>query len=270
MELLRHQAGGQYGEAFASLRLAKNVFWSILLASLAVQLAGFVLVRFSNLIVGHPVQAAPVPLKSASAPVNVVVPNEQPATAASRPARPERARAAAAPAASTTPARGEATLLPSGQDASESPWRQIFDWAMPASMFLCLTAGLLLALVLLLCVALSLLARTGGIEGFLGAFFWALLLWVLLIPWQQAFWGRLLLGVPYTLGDLVDATRRVIFTPRQPMWEHIMYYARYVGFPLLAILMLGIIQGKFARGYGRMALSVAQTAIKPAEPGAKV
>lgn len=157
-----------------------------------------------------------------------------------------------APAA---PATTQPATAPTPEEAGDA-WRTVYDWALPATKFIALAVGMLLVLTLLLAVKLSLLGRTGGTDGFLTAFFWSLLLWVCLIPWQQALAdSSLVCGSLYNLGDLLDATAEVK-AKDAGFFTHVLYYLRFVAYPVLAFLLWLLVHTKFARGYRRVTLGV--------------
>jgi len=218
MEQLRtHVAGDQYQEAFASVRAAKNWFWWLILAAVVIQIAGFILVRYGGVI------------------------DEAPAVT-------EPAGAKVAPA--TAPAADE-------QAQSANVWYQTLNWILPATKFIALAAGMLLILTTMFSVKLALLGRTGGVGGFMGAFFWSILLWVFLIPWQQALHTSVAAGALFNLGELVARTRPIIWDGEEASaLERVFYYVRFLAYPLFVIVLQLIVQAKFARGYRRTTVGV--------------
>ncbi len=214
MEQLRtHIGGDQYRTAFESDRAAKNWFWWLILASLAVQVVAFILVRFVGVIDKAP----------------------------------QVVEAAATQPAAVTSSKAEA-------------WYDVLAWLLPATKFIGVAAGLLLILTLMFAVKLSLLGRAGGIAGFMSAFFWSLLVWALLIPWQQVISSSFACGATYNLGELVARTRAVIWQGQDVSWIwHATYYVRFLVYPLFVILLLLAVQARFARGYRRMSLTVAES-----------
>ena len=164
-----------------------------------------------------------------------------------------------APPAATRPA----VTQPAAAAAAENPgaWRTVYEWALPTTKFTALAAGMLLVLALLLSVKLSLVGRTGGVDGFLSAFFWSLVLWVFLIPWQQALPGTsFACGALYNLGDLLEQTRKAT-AEGASFFRHVVYYLRFVAYPVLVILLWLLVHAKFARGYRRVSLGVQKAEI---------
>ena len=147
---------------------------------------------------------------------------------------------------------------PADEDATAAEtWRTVYAWVLPTAKFVLLAAGMLLVLTLLLAVKLSLMGQTGGVSGFLSAFFWSLLLWVFLIPWQQALPGSTLLaGVGHNLGDLLDATTKATAEDASLMTA-VLYYLRFLAYPALVFVLWLVVQRKFARGYRQGCLDVA-------------
>ncbi len=222
MEQYRTPQGGEdYLQAIGSVRCAKNCFVLVILLSLVIQLVGVVLVRY----------------------VDVAQLAKQEATPAAKEAE-----------ATTKPA----AKVDEEAEVSEAPrgfWYTVLQWALPTTKFTAMAASLLLALALLLAIKLALLERTGGVAALVSAFFWSLLLAMFLIPWQQALPGSAFLrGATFNMGDLVADTRRLYDTSS---WgTKLLYYARFMAYPIFAGLLTLIVQAKFGRGYRRMTLGV--------------
>ena len=129
---------------------------------------------------------------------------------------------------------------------------EIISWALAASKFGALVAGTLLCLTVLFSVKLSLVGRIGGPAGFLGAFYWSLLLLMVLIPWQGLLQSSFACGATFNLGQLTHMAGRA-----RSNWgasdpsvvKQAFYYARFLGYPVLAMLMTLVVVVRFARGY---------------------
>ena len=203
-------AGDEFQQALATVRSAKNVFWWLILLALLVQLTAFVLVQFGGVIRGST-------------------------------AMPE----VAAPA--TVPAEKATTQLAPITDESAETWRLALGWLLPAGKFVALASVLLLVLTLMFAVKLALQAQTGGVAGLIGAFFWSLLLLVVLIPWQQALpASTVLAGATHNLGDLVTASKQA---DDAGVMTVLLFYGRFLAYPVLALLLLWIVAAKWGRGY---------------------
>ena len=147
------------------------------------------------------------------------------------------------------------------EGAAAGVWYEIFRWALPATKFIAVAAGMLLVLTLMFATKLSLLGRLGGVGGFVGALFWSMLLWVFLIPWQQVTRSSVACGALCNLEGLLRQTDRVVWNGEGVSWVlHVLYYVRFLAYPVFVILLLLVVQSKFARGYRRMTLSVAEAA----------
>lgn len=227
MEQLRYKtAEPEYAVAFRSIRAGKNFFAMVIALCIVAQLAGFVLVRFAR--VTDP------PAVPASGPTS---------EPASRPDRPAvEINAAAVQRAAT--------------------WRNVIRLALPATKFAAPVACLLILFVLTLATRLSLLERVGGVAGFISAFFWALILLAMLIPWQHAPWTSYAKGALFNLGDLEGATQDLGGGSATTL-DRIIYFVRFIGYPVLALLVWLVVQIKFARGYMRVKLTPGVS-----EPGA--
>jgi len=110
---------------------------------------------------------------------------------------------------------------------------------------------ILLSSVLLIIVNIMLVGRLIGVARVTSAYVWSILLILLLFPWQ-AFLGKVpfysedfrIPGVLFTWDELAAEAH---FTA-QPFELALMRWARFLVFPLLALILLMLIQGKSNRG----------------------
>ncbi|HEV2292749.1 MAG TPA: hypothetical protein VGR35_02775 [Tepidisphaeraceae bacterium] len=146
----------------------------------------------------------------------------------------------------------EATVITSTADVTTQPavagkWRAVdlLEYLVSATAFLGIAMTIVLAVVLLLIVKIMLVGRLIGVARLTSAFIWTVVLAVLLFPWQ-AFWEDYsfkLPGVLYTWDELV---RRVKLQPERD--DAVLFWARFVGLPVLALIILLVIQVKSRRG----------------------
>jgi len=114
-----------------------------------------------------------------------------------------------------------------------------------ACNFVLVISATLYCLTLLISIKISLAGRLGGISHISRAFFFSLFALVLLMPWQ------------FLLPGMVTGT---IYTPKELLWNwdtsggsialHVLYYLRFVGLWLIALLLLICAQlrsGRWAR-----------------------
>lgn len=109
----------------------------------------------------------------------------------------------------------------------------------------------LLSLVLLLVVNIMLVGRLIGVARVTSAYLWCLVLALLLFPWQ-AFLGKITFysadfripGVLYTWDELASQAK---FAASQPEVA-ILKWSRFVVFPLIALVILMMVQAKSNRG----------------------
>ena len=225
MEQIDSPSGpNEYRGALATARYAKNLFLWLIFLAIVIQLSAFVMVRFAKVF--GPLAAG------------------------------------ASAATATAPATAPSTQAAPANTAAAETWQEVYLWALPITKFVALAAGMLLVLTLLLSVKIALVGRTGGVAGFLGAFFWSLLLWVFLIPWQQVLPGsNMLAGVAYNLGDLLDATAEAT-TERAGGLTVVLYYARFLGYPIFVFILWLLVQRKYVRGYRQACLRVAPVEVE--------
>jgi len=110
-------------------------------------------------------------------------------------------------------------------------------------------------------VKLSVLGRLGGIAGFMSAFLWSLILLGMLTPWQHILKDLQIFGSLYD-GGLADIKSVKNLIVSGDLADKIMYYARFVAYPLITLLVWTMVQWKFARGLresGPGAVSIVHT-----------
>ena len=226
----------EYAAAFKSAQTAKNICLFAIFVALGLALAAMFMIRFVGVL--DPLEGRRVAsAQTDTAVVKAKTPATMPATAPRTPLQ--------APALSES-AIGQAVM-----------WRESLTWVMDATKALAPIICVLLVLALLLAVMLSLVGRLGGMAGLASALFWSLVLLILLTPWQHIFQGRFACGAMYSLAELIDQTRMI-----EPAWgatevsllSRSIYYVRFLGLPVLTLLVWITVLVKFAIGKHRMVL----------------
>ncbi|MCK4626172.1 MAG: hypothetical protein KAV00_12720, partial [Phycisphaerae bacterium] len=74
-------------------------------------------------------------------------------------------------------------------------------------------------------------------------------------------------GALYNLGDLIDWTRQVVWDAEDAtILTKVLYYDRFIGYPVFVLLLSLVVQMKFIRGWRRASLSIMQANLRePAE-----
>jgi len=202
--------------AFRSVKAAKNVFMTLVALAIIGQFAGFAAVNWGGVVDELNVVSAP---------------SSQPTTNQADKAK----------------AIGSATL-----------WNELLHWFLPACKFIAVASMLLAVLTLMFAVKLAIVGRLGGIAGFISAFFWSILLLAIVTPWQQVLGGRFVSGALYNFTELINAASRI-----KPSWgagevevfDLVLYYARFIAYPLVGLLVWLVVMLKFAGGYKESILS---------------
>jgi hypothetical protein len=151
----------------------------------------------------------------------IVIPTDVPATAATMPI-------------ATAPTRAAVAL----------------NYFSSAMTFFGMVLPILLAMDLLLILNIMLVGRLLGLARTTSAFLWCLLLILLLFPFQMFFGGSTeptdfrLPGVLYTWNELVTYAK---FATGDPFYAFLKW-TRFLGAPLLALLLLAAVQIKSNRG----------------------
>ena len=147
----------------------------------------------------------------------------------------------------------------------------ITSYALPAVNFLVISLSVVLSVVMLLLVTIMLVGRLIGVSQVTSAFIWSIVMIVVLFPWQTLLVvnpkpptvtqsdatisseGELTLAKPafnfpgalYTHTELLDNYK----FPNNPVFPNAVNgWGRYVGLPLLALLLLLIVQLKSSKG----------------------
>ena len=142
----------------------------------------------------------------------------------------------------------------------------VFQWLTAGASVLGTILPMLLAMVLLLIVHIMLVGRLIGVARVTSAFLWCLLLMLMLFPWQKFFGITTdpndfrLPGVVYTWDELVLYAK---FTTNDLNFA-ITKWARFFVLPLLAVILLLIVQIKSSRGL-RQALGEAEPEMNVSE-----
>lgn len=217
--------------AMRSIKAAKNVFLLLVLLGLLIQIGAVVAVRWGGVIddstVVHRMKEKGQPRATANDNVN-------------------------------TDEDREADVDQDDEndgDEMDELWVVMLRWILPGSKFVIVASMTVLAIILMFATMLAINARESGVAGIISAALWSLLLLAIVIPWQQALNSTVACGATFNLGELMQGTREIL-----PRWgarspetlESILYYVRFVGYPVLAVLIWLVVQIKFARGFGRM------------------
>jgi len=128
---------------------------------------------------------------------------------------------------------------------------------------------IVLSFVLLLLVKIMLVGRLIGVSKVTSAYLWCLLLMVLMFPWQSVLLSPInapasmvdsadtkfrVPGILYTWGEITHPVHGARFESPAGKWTaSVLHWARYVGFPVLGLILLLVIQTKSSRGM-RLAL----------------
>jgi len=225
----------EYTNAIRSARAAKNLFALVIFLAVIAQLAGFVLVNFVGVMDDS---------KGKDPAIMVAEESGQPTT---QPAAESQGGCEEA----------ETTCL----------WYTALLWGLSGTRFLAVVSGVLLVLTVMFAVQISLLGRLGRAGSLVSAFFWSLILLALITPWQQIFNTAVASGALYNYGELYAAAAKVrqAWNGEEPSFMGlVMYYARFIAYPAIVILVWLTVLAKFARGC-RPEQEVVEEPIQPQE-----
>ena len=204
----------EYALAFRSIRASKNLCAVCIFLCIFLQIGGLIAVHFARVL-------------------------DEPTVAVSTETQPARDAAEDAAEATTQPAEPDVYFA--------SICRTVLSYGLAGSRFAAMILCLMLMLMVMFAVKLSLVERVGGVAGFMSAFNWSLVLLVMLIPWRPILGGSLSCGALFNLGELLQADASLGDTP-----DHIrqmLFYARFIAYPCVAMFTCLLVQAKFAKGY---------------------
>ena len=242
-----------YADAMMTARRAKNWLFILLLLVLLTQIALFFLLKFNVIRLSDEMAVEITPTTTTASTAG----STQPADAATQPAVD----------ASDAAATGTADARRSGRV------EDILRYVIPVTDFLGIAVVVILAVVLLLIVTIMLVGRLIGVSHVTSAFIWCVVLTVLLFPWQSFLIGersgaRASAGGYGTSAYATDTGMQPQPTFKIPgvlyTWEELRYdvrhfpdnvgaqailkWARYAGFPIVAVILLLMVQAKSSRG----------------------
>jgi hypothetical protein len=253
-----------YADAMMTARRAKNWLFILLLLVLLTQLTLFFLLRFHVIRLSG--QA------SVTVPTGIEV-STQPADASTQ------------PGATSQPA-----VVAGGETATKTVLvEDALRYIIPVTDFLGVTLAVVLGIVLLLIVMIMLVGRLIGVSHVTSAFIWCVLLTAMMFPWQAFLLGtyrpaRLpdnaspgaidryrfesdppfkIPGALYTWEEL----RRDYNFDHDNVWQDVLKWARFAGFPILALLLLLMVQAKSSRGL-KFALGESEVQVEVTGPAA--
>lgn len=139
------------------------------------------------------------------------------------------------------------TTQPASTQPVMRPGMYLLEYLQTTSMFVGCILGVVLSFVLLLIVNIMLVGRLIGVARTTSAYVWCVLLMFLLFPWQFFFpdFNNLRLpSVLYTLNELLTGAK----FQTQNLNEALLKWARFVGWPVVATILLLNIRIKSNRG----------------------
>jgi hypothetical protein len=140
-----------------------------------------------------------------------------------------------------------ATSQPTSAPMVSQEWVEKLQYVVGITAYLGIVLTIVLAIVLLLIVKIMLVGRLIGVARLTSAFIWTVVLALLLFPWQ-AFWPNdykfKVPGVLYTWDELVHRVKYQTGVSD----DSVLFWARFVAFPAVALIILLSIQIKSRRG----------------------
>jgi hypothetical protein len=221
-----------YAEAMFTARAARNWLVGLLALMLVAQLGLFFTAKYTTLFGPR---GANTVVTTSSEPL----PATQPATigGTTQPVTTETTTTA------TTPTGKRITL-------------KMLHYLVGSITFLGMIFSIVLTIVLLLILIIMLVGRLIGVSHVTSAFVWCLILALLLFPWQAFLNNADLTAVEFKIPGVFYTWEELMKYkdfPNQPLLPAMLKWARFVGFPVVALVLLFVVQSKSSRGL-RLAL----------------
>lgn len=225
-----------YADAMLVARRIRNCLSGLILLALLAQITLFCICRFTNAMQGT-IQTA----KQEIAKGQLAFPKLEEESIPLPPLEPAATQPGASVVAATQP------VVSKGVGARLA----LMEYMVGGSAFVAMVASILLVAVMLVISQIMLIGRLIGVSQVMGGLFLAMILSVMLFPWQALlnFSGTIgqdvrIPGVLYTWAELVG---HVQFSTEN--WAGaLLGWSRFVGFPILAVLLLLILMGKSGKG----------------------
>ncbi len=239
--------------ALKSARAAKNIFLVILLVMILAQIASFVAVHFAGVldpIYEHELNAGRDVKAAIAAETEKQDDSKEPAKEDADARGAEGGEDPNAAPAETEGAQPES--VDEGSLGRSEFIRYVMRWGLPGSRFFALVSAILLCLTLLMAVNISLVDRLGGSAPLASSFFWSLVLLAMVTPWQQLLRGSFACGALFNYGEMIEWVKdvRSSWGGSEPeTMELVLFYARFLGYPVLALLLWLAVQLKFMSGF---------------------
>jgi hypothetical protein len=247
-----------YHDALVAARRAKNWLFLLLLLGLLAQITIFFLVRFDVVNLGAEGTRATVSVPRVNADVDLTT-------------QPTTGPAGESGTDTDVDASASVTTRPSNIDekVGADNVAKFLAWIVNSIVYLGQILSIVLAIIVLLIVLMMLVGRLLGVAHTTSAFVWAVILAALLFPWQL-FHGPetdpgspsyaanvdtvrpaddfRVPGVLYTWGELRRDARFGKDGNDSTTANNVLKWARFAGFPLLALIILFMVQAKSGRG----------------------
>ena len=232
MSQLPSQTGvAEFGATLKTVRGAKFLWGLLVILAILLHLAAFGLAEFTE----------KAPKKAPAKPSVKKTADSKPATqsATTGPATPSPAPGKGGGKGAAKAPKKDPGIL----DMTKVTISKAMPWARALAPVLCA----ILCVTLFLGAMVSLVGRTGGSTGFTSAFFWSLILLAILVPWRALVPQAPLTGALFAGGikDIARAKNQL----SGEMTDTILFYVRYVSYPVIALLLWLLVQTKFGRAY---------------------
>lgn len=155
-------------------------------------------------------------------------------------------------AAMPTTSLGDLAAAVQHPSSVSANWPHILHYATALTLWLSMILGMLLLLTLFATIHVMLVGRLIGVSYVARAFTLAAFVMLLLVPWQSLLvttdMGKADPVVPGVLYTWREISERVPLASTAPMPDQVLYWARFAVFPLVALILLLLVQVRSGRG----------------------
>ncbi len=213
--MMSGKASGSFIDGWKVFYQARTLFSALLILAMIVNIAIFITVSYSNII-------KPILVSERSAPACYMCPLTGSGTTASAPA--------------TLPVSALASKYSSAQIDKARRWSNVFS----SMMLLTAIIGIVSAIFLLFCALVGLMiiisGQLPGAGPICGAFFWAVGIIVLLLPWSNMLPSTVLLPLGITGFSSLKASLSVVSVSSGHWAAYIPLWFKFAIYPILIIL----------------------------------
>ncbi len=242
-----------YGIALQTLRSARNWLGILLFICVLLQVVGFLLMRFTRqpFVASRPVIRAPLTHRVRPQPFSATTVSGQSRATAGGTGVNSLDDLNTASARQFRISRWTVQTKAGRELNLRSQWETTYYLTVPVTQLLGLLAAASQAILIFLTLIMILVAQAPGVAHLTRSLNWAVILLFMVLPWQYFFHGFPIPGVLYSWHELLHTMGLVYLLPPGrgiPFVPRLLIVARYVGWPMLAMVVMLVTAERFRAG----------------------